>query len=306
MIYFNGSTGGLGRHLGPLLERRGVPHRVLNTRIGDADTLASELDALSKDPGSTAALIHLAAMVSVPRCEENPDLARAVNVDGAVRYVENFVRWTIDRGSRPAVVYVSSGHVYAPPAPGHLIPEDGPVEPRSVYAQTKLEAETELAGLSTTHGFPLTVSRVFGLIAPGQPPHYLLPALIERVRKNDVARVPGLSNVRDYLDARDVVGLLHDLAEWSLSRAFNETTTVNVCSGMGVSIRDVLDAVIDAVSGVDTSEAEAIRRSVSEAPGRPTDVAWLVGSPAKLQEITSSPTRSISLEKTVRDAVTTS
>ena len=306
MIYFNGSTGGLGRHLGPLLRRRGVSHRALATRIEQANTLASELDAMSPNSGSAVALIHLAAMVSVPSCEENPELARAVNVDGAFRYVDNFVRWSVERDYRPVVVYVSSGHVYAPPIQGSPLGEGAPVEPRSVYAQTKLDAEVELAGLASRHGFTLIISRVFGLIAPGQSAHYVLPALIERVRQNDVAGIPGLSNVRDYLDARDVVGHLHNLAEWSLDRSLSRPMKVNVCSGVGVSIDDVLEAIIEVVSGADTAKAEAIRRSVSEAPGRPTDVAWLVGSPLRLQELTSRPAQSISLQSTVRDAVATS
>ena len=138
---------------------------------------------------------------------------------------------------RLKVVYASTGHVYAAPAPGSRLSEDADTNPRSVYAETKLSAERELSRLCRTHKVPLLVGRVFGLLAPHQAPHYLLPALIERVRTRNVNAIPGLDFVRDYLDARDVCNDLLKLAESPWPQGLYVT---NVCSGEAVSIRDLL------------------------------------------------------------------
>lgn len=303
MILFNGASGGIGRYLGQVLEGGGIRHRVLTTRLEHATELPAELSGLGFEDESPIVLIHLAAIVSVPRCEENPELAWAVNVNDGATYVRSFLGWSQTNRHRPYVLYVSSGHVYAAPQPGELVTEDAPTEPRSVYARTKLAAEAALTELAVDLGCPLTVGRVFGLIAPGQPPNYLLPALIDRVRRGDVHDIPGLSNVRDYLDARDVAAHILDLAEWTKDQVGAEPTTVNICSGVPVRVRDVLEAVIGALHGIGTPEATAVRSAVTEAPDRPTDITWLVGSPAKQQRLTGRPPQSISLEATVRDAI---
>ena len=304
MILFNGSTGGLGRYLGPHFGQSDIEHRALTTRIENGQVLHEELEGMpALETGSAVTLIHLAAIASVPRCEADPSGARLVNVEGALEYVRSFVNWCQRSGHLPTVVYVSSGHVYATPTPGDRVTETAMVSPQSVYAETKLQAENVLSDLAADAGLRLTVARVFGLIAPEQPPNYLLPALIDRVRRGDVENIPGLSNVRDYLDARDVASHLHNLTDWSQNEGGFGTTIVNVCSGVGVHIGDVLDSVIDALHGTGSPEAARIRGAVTGVAGRATDVTWLVGSPDKLARLTSRPAQSIGLGTTVRDAI---
>lgn len=306
MIVFNGATGGIGRHLGPRLVASGRPHLVLETRLEHSADLTAELSSLPQGAsGTPIALVHLAAMVSVPRCEADPELARSVNVDWTASYIRAFIDWSLRRGYRPSVVYVSTGHVYAAPEPGVRVRETDAVFPRSVYAKTKLEAEGALGEMATQLEVQLTVARVFGLVAPAQPPHYVLPALIARVQHADVDGIPGLDNVRDYLDARDVARHLEDLADWSV-RSSPGVMVVNVCSGVGIRIRDLVDMIIDTVYEGDGERAESVRRSISGRPGRPTDVTWLVGCPGRQQHLTGAAPCQISLGETIRDAVAVS
>ena len=304
MIFYNGATGGLGRHLGPVLNQFAVANKALATRIENATDLSSELES-DQPPGSSVALIHLAARVSVPRCEQDPTAARAINVDGARAYPREFVGWASRRGYLPTVVYVSTGHVYAPSEPGVPLTEDDEVEPRSVYARTKWEGELALWKLAAASNFRLIISRVFGLLAPGQPAHYVLPGLIGRVKGRNLNGIPGLSNVRDYLDARDVVDHLRRLVEWSSNQAVDSGVTVNICSGDALQIRTLLEIIITVACESDPLQREELLASVTEAPSRPTDVGWLVGSPHRLVGLTSRPPRSIDLETSVRDAIST-
>jgi nucleoside-diphosphate-sugar epimerase len=166
-----------------------------------------------------------------------------------------------------------------------------------VYARTKLEAEQQLAHLAAEYGVPMLTVRVFGLIAPKQAANYVLHSLIARVHEENVQEVPGLEYVRDYLDARDVCeSLLHlSAANWPASDC-----TVNLCSGVPVAIRDLLGVVLNIM---EPDRAEGVLKSIRAAPGRPDDVAWLVGDPRRYVEMTGESPQHIPLADSVRDAV---
>lgn len=295
VIIYNGATGGLGRHLGPAASRRREPAHVVASRLEDQTALVRELESIpSRQP---VTFIHLAARVSVPACEANPTEAHQINVALALSTVRTVFQWASRRDLALRVIYVSTGHVYAAREKPFKLNEDDATAPRSVYAQTKLAAERELADAAAAHGVPFLVARVFGLIAPGQPPHYVLPGLIARVQSRDLANVPGLDFVRDYLDARDVSENLLTLAAAAWPPG---SPVVNVCSGIPLSIRQLLLEVIEAVAPQDR---EALTSSVNPAPGRPDDIPWLVGDPSRFAEMTGATTQHIPVATTVGDAV---
>ncbi len=303
-VLYNGATGGLGRHLSAALAARQVPGRPIRSRLGDVTGLAEELDHLSIEPNSVLTFIQSAAMVSVPECEQDPERAFDVNVTRTVATVESFVEWTRDRGHAPNVVFVSSGHVYAPPPPGDRLTESAPTHPGSVYATTKLEGEERIRALSHTHGVRVVVARVFGLIGPDQPQHYLLPGLIRRARSGDVSAVPGLDYVRDYLDARDVSRLLVSLASTLSTVGIAEDVfTVNVCSGEPTRIGDLLDLVLAIVHQGDPNSLQRALLVVGPAPGRPSDIEWSVGDLTRLSQMIAEPIRAISVADTIADAL---
>ena len=295
MIIYNGASGGLGRHLRASAERIGETAHAIQARLEDSSSLARELDAIGKPDAVT--FIHLAAKVSVPECEADPHGAEFVNVTLAESTARRLIQWARRGDTALRIIYVSSGHVYAAPSVGELVTEGQSTEPRSVYARTKLAAESVLRELCATERVPLMVGRVFGLIAPGQAAHYVLPGLIRRVSMRDLAAVPGLDFTRDYLDARDVCDDLVALASnpWP-----SPATIVNVCSGIPVTIRELLRLVIEEMQPARAAELMA---EVRGAPGRPGDIAWLVGSPARFSDIAGIAPQRIPLQLTVRDTV---
>lgn len=295
MILYNGATGGLGRYLAGPLSRLDETSHALVARLEDRPALERELEGL--DPRDPVTFIHLAALVSVPACEVDPVAAHEINVSLARSSVSTILDWASRRGVGLRVIYVSSGHVYAAQAPRSRLTEDDATLPRSVYARTKLEAEQELSSLSSTHGIPFLAARVFGLLAPRQAPNYVLPGLIKRVRTRDLNGVPGLDFARDYLDARDICEDLLLLASvpWP-----SDLIVVNVCSGVPVTIRDLLRTVIDVM---DPGAADDIARDARPAPGRQDDVRWLVGDPGRFLRLTGAPSQRIPLATSVADAV---
>jgi GDP-4-dehydro-6-deoxy-D-mannose reductase len=295
VILYNGASGGLGRYLEGPLGGLQEPSHALTSRLEDKSGLVTELSQL--DPPGVVTLIHLAARVSVPACESDPSGAYHTNVLLARATVETVLEWAAEHGARARVIYVSSGHVYAAQRGGSRVAEDASTSPRSVYAQTKLAAEQELLSLAARYDTPFLIARVFGLVAPRQAPNYLLPGLIERARSGHVDGIPGLDFVRDYLDARDVCENLRLLAvaPWEDTRL-----VVNVCSGVAVTIREVLQAVLQQI---DPDRADDATRHAKAAPGRPGDVAWLVGDPSRFISLTGDLPQRIPLSRTVADAV---
>lgn len=104
------------------------------------------------------AVVHLAGIVGDPACAAEPDLACAVNFDAAVALHEAAGRAGVAR-----FVFASTCSVY-----GHCAypaDEAAPLNPLSLYAQNKVDAETQLLG-AVPGGMATTVLRfatVYGL-----------------------------------------------------------------------------------------------------------------------------------------------
>lgn len=75
---------------------------------------------------------------------------------------------------------------------------------------------------------------------------------------------------------------------------------INVCSGVPVTIRQLLAAVASA--SVPPVEPSVIDRAVAAA-GRPDDIPWIVGDPTRLESILGRSAGRIPLATTVGEAV---
>jgi nucleoside-diphosphate-sugar epimerase len=302
MIFYNGGTGSLGRYFAGGMTACGAQGQELRSRLEDRQGFSRELESHSHavGGGERVWLVQMAARVSVPACERDPEGARKTNVTDTMATVADFVRWAVARRASPGVVYVSSGHVYASRPEGSRLTEHDPVEPRSEYARTKLAAEGVIAEHAGAHRYPLIIARVFGLLAPRQPPNYMLQGLIRRARERDLAGIPGLDFFRDFLDARDVCEILVRLCSTVAPAEPAGTTILNVCSGVPVQLREIVACILETLLG---SEARSLASTLVGAAGRADDVPWIVGSPRLLEERLGYPARRLALSETVRDAV---
>jgi len=307
IVIYNGKNGGLGSYFAGQVPSH-VQQFALTARLEARDQLAEELAALGARLGAgdePLVFFHLAAKVSVPACEQDPAAAYKTNVIDAEATVRDVCEWAERQKRSVKIVYVSSGHVYAERPPQTRIDERYECSPRSVYARTKLQAETRLSSLAGRLGVPLTIARVFGLIAPVQPQNYVLPGLIRRVRERQLDAIPGLSFVRDYLDARDVSDCL-------LALGFapqTGTSLVNVCAGEATRLRDLLAMVAQRWTieqRLPPEQAHDMLSSASEAPARADDIPWIVGDPSRLMRIIGRSPRRISVAQTIADALQTS
>jgi nucleoside-diphosphate-sugar epimerase len=98
-------------------------------------------------------LIPLAAVVGAPACDRDPWLARSVNLE-AIRLLNGL------RSAHQLVVYPTTNSGYGTQSGDLFCTEDTPLEPISLYGQTKTQAETEL--LQAPNVITLRLATVFG------------------------------------------------------------------------------------------------------------------------------------------------
>lgn len=239
--------------------------------IRDAEAVAKVMRYVQPD-----AVAHLAALHFIPAVDDAPELARAVNITGT----ENVLAAL--RSAPPRrLIFASTAAVY-PNVSGPISESTNPA-PIDLYGRTKVEGERLVAEFATLTGAECVVARLFNVIGARETNPHLVPEVVGQLR--DGATVLRLGNVeprRDYTDAADVAVALAALIQTAPAG-----TTVNVGSGRGVSVADVVRLC-----------AEILGREVSievdPARVRRVDRQELVADAAALQAITGwSPARTL-------------
>ncbi len=234
-------------------------------------------------------VIHLAAISHVPTAAADPALAWDVNVTATARLLHALGRARDAGAIDPTVLVVGSAEQYGRHET-HEFPlvERSVQAPRTVYAATKAAQEILALQCWRATGLNVVVARSFNHSGRGQPPRFLLPALVQRaVELRGAPRathmpVGNRSPIRDFLHVTDVVA-----AYISLCQRGAPGEAYNVASGTGWSVQQILDRVL--------ARAD-VQATPVEDPSlvRPVDVPVLIGDSHKLQRATGwSATRSL-------------
>ena len=287
-----GSAGFVGRHLVPHLrdlgdevvtvDRTGEPP----VDVTDTHRVRDVLRAARPD-----AVYHLAALSHVGESWGAPESVFRVNAAGTL----SVLRACADAGVERVLV-VGSADEYGVVDPGEMpITEEAAVRPITPYGASKAAADVLALQAFLGDGLRTLRVRAFNHTGPGQRSTMVVPGLAARIAaaERDGTRQISIGNldvVRDMTDVRDVVRAYRLLVERG-----TPGDAYNVCSGRGVSVRDVAEAML-ALS--DTS----LELVVDPDLVRPVDVPRLVGSPAKLRAATGWEP-AIPLERTLADVL---
>ena len=226
-------------------------------------------------------VLHLAAISHLPTAAADPATAWDVNVTATARLLHQLDRQRERSGVDPLVLIVGSAEQYGR-HDSHVMPlcEEAVQAPRTVYAATKAAQELLALQVWRATRLPVVIARSFNHSGAGQPPRFVLPALVQRARAlaSAPAGTPMLvgnrSPVRDFLHVSDVVA-----AYISLCQRGTPGEAYNVASGTGWSVQQLLDLVIarTGTRAVPTEDPALVR---------PVDVPVLIGDPRKLQHAT--------------------
>jgi UDP-glucose 4-epimerase len=194
--------------------------------------------ALESYAGNGDTYYYLIASMTPSNSAETPSRFIAGNLELFVRFLE----WAAGRpGAR--VVFASSGGTVYGNAQVVPTPETAPLQPISYYGLLKAASEQYLQIFAARGRLDGTVLRISNPFGPGQKLNRgqgLIPALIARIKASEpVDMIDGGRAVRDFIYIDDVIEAMVLAGHHHALR--NET--VNVGSGTGTSVSDVLSLV---------------------------------------------------------------
>ena len=149
-------------------------------------------------------IVPLAAIVGAPACDRDPQLAREVNLD-AVRMLNRL------RSRDQLVVFPTTNSGYGARSGDVYCTEETPLEPVSLYGQTKVEAEAALLG--TPNVVSLRLATVFGT-SPRMRLDLLVNHFVYAAITDGYLVVFEKDCKRNYVHIRDVAGaVLHAIGD---------------------------------------------------------------------------------------------
>ena len=198
----------------------------------DIDLTASQKDfeKLNLLPNST--IIHLAAMVGEKAVLRDEVHARAVNVQGT----ERIAKLALDKKSN--LVFISTGHVYKPS--NSNLDEQSDLEPISLYAQQKLEAEKAVLQVLNGTSSAGMILRVFSLLDFGMP-EFTLGGAAERLGSTaNFQPLKCSDDIRDFLTPKQVASAILSIVTTGPSAGI-----YNLASGSGIKVKSAVMAMLD-------------------------------------------------------------
>ncbi|BAN03339.1 UDP-glucose 4-epimerase GalE [Ilumatobacter coccineus] len=196
-------------------------------------------------------LVHFAAYKAVGESMERPGMYFRNNVAGSIDLID-----TCEAAGVHNVVFSSSASVYGTP-PENPVTEASPIDPESVYAETKAMIERILAWYGKTSELRSVCLRYFNAAGAsfdcqiGEDPAYsqnLLPHVMNAVLVDgkrlqvfgDDYDTPDGTCIRDYIHVEDLAAAHVKALDYLAGGG--DTIAVNVGTGVGSSVLDVLEA----------------------------------------------------------------
>jgi len=206
------------------------------TRLTFVEGSILDDDALDRAFAGADAVVHLAALGSVPRSVADPLASHHANATGTVMVLEAARR----HGNLHTIV-ASSSSVYGsnPVLPKH---EDLATRPLSPYGGSKLATEGYTLAWGASYDLPVLAFRFFNVFGPMQPAGHVyaavIPAFVDAALRGAPVTVHGDgTQSRDFTYVGTVCATITD----ALLRTVTSDEPVNLAFGSRISLLDALE-----------------------------------------------------------------
>ncbi|MCA2215460.1 NAD-dependent epimerase/dehydratase family protein [Jidongwangia harbinensis] len=264
-VLITGGAGFIGSHLCAELVGRGIEVSVLDDlSSGRLDNLAdlpvdvrigsvTDRMAVNRSVAGVDAVVHLAALASVPQSLHEPMRTHEVNVNGTLNVLQSA------RETGAHVIVASSAAVYGNRS-GAATAESTPPHPLSPYATSKLATEAYATSWQESFGLPTLALRFFNVFGPRQHPGdayaAVVPAFVWAAMAGHPIRIHGDGRqTRDFIPVFTVASLLAD----AVQRRVVHPLPVNVAFGQGVSLLDLADLLENVIQRPLAREFTSVR-----------------------------------------------
>jgi UDP-glucose 4-epimerase len=174
-------------------------------------------------------VIHLAALVGVQGCKQNPQLAFETNVLGTFN-----VTWA-SAMERSHLVFASSREVYGETV--GIVNEQAALNPKNLYGLTKMLGESIIKGLGSMVGLRYHILRITNTYGQGGQDNVVADLL--RMARAGSVRIFGGHQTINLVDVRDIAR--------AICLCLNEagsSATYNIGSNDTITVRELANMVI--------------------------------------------------------------
>ncbi len=203
------------------------------------------IDSCREATAGVDAVLHHAALASVPKSVEDPFLTNEINLTGTLNMLQACMENGVGR-----FVFASSAAIYGN-NPDNPKKEDMTPEPMSPYAVQKLAGEYYCSQYAALFGMNAVSFRYFNVYGPNQDPDSqyaaAVPIFSRAIRNGEPPTVFGDGEqTRDFVFVGDVAGANALALEADSLRG----DVVNVASGVSVTVNELLETM-NAIRGSD-------------------------------------------------------
>ncbi len=178
------------------------------------------------------AVIHLAALTGIAKCNENPSLAFSINVFGTY----NVIMGCVACNSR--LIFISSREVYGETTSDQTR-EDDPLVPNNIYGVTKLLGERLLIWAAQKYGLDYVILRLTNVYGP-KGEQYNIQAMIHKAMTEGRIQLLGGNQRMNLIYVEDVAeAICRCLTEPQASRQI-----FNVGSQEDLAVEDIVGRLV--------------------------------------------------------------
>ncbi|HYV02189.1 MAG TPA: GDP-mannose 4,6-dehydratase [Actinomycetota bacterium] len=205
--FVRATSSGAVNNIGHLRDR-------ITVHEGDVTDMHAVRSALAALRGTKPVVFHLAAQAHVGESWTRPFETAAVNFLGTLNLLQAIVDLGLEiRAFDTAGTSEEYGNIPEAVRDQHRFDEHGrplfhewsPLNPKSIYATSKVAADFLTINYFDAYGLPTMVTRMFNNYGPRQNPRYVTGTVISQALEREEVRLGNLDTMRDFCYCEDGV-----------------------------------------------------------------------------------------------------